>query len=151
MPCLRLPCLRVLPFAWTLIACQPRAGAHDSAAASVSPAPVALRLDRSEYRAGGQVGMAIVNGTDDTFVFNPCVRVVERQTGTGWTPIEEPDRVCTMEGWLLGPRETQNASTELPATLAPGRYRLGIPMSRDVGAPTDEKVVATSEPFAVVR
>jgi hypothetical protein len=49
---------------------------------------------------------------------------VEREVDGAWRAVEEPGRVCTMEAWLLKPRATRTATTELRAALAAGRHLL---------------------------
>lgn len=145
-----------------LAACQPAApepadslpapGARDAAPAPATPAgPVELRTDATTYAAGGQVGLTIVNRSDARFSFNPCTRAVQREVAGAWETVPEPDRVCTMEAWLLDPGATRTATTELPATLAGGRYRMALSLTRDGQQPPAEATVATSPPFTVGR
>lgn len=118
---------------------------------STARSPVALRLDRSEYAAGANVELTIANQSASMFTFNPCLRIVERQDGGTWSRVEERDRVCTMEGWLLQPSETRSATTDLPRTLAPGRYRLALVLAHEDAATSGQSTTATSAPFSVTR
>ena len=131
------------------------AARRDGGAAAAAPAdtagPVALRLDAARYAPGARVGITIVNRADARYTFNPCPRVVEHEVDGAWRAVEE-DRVCTMEAWLLDPRGTREATTELPARLAAGRYRMVIAFSQEAvgadGRPV-QPVRAVSAPFDV--
>jgi len=91
---------------------------------------VLLTLDRTSYVAGDAATMRIVNTGRDTLGYNQCSsRVVERQEGSRWVPHVEPGRMCTMELRLLSPNETQTATTDLPATLAKGTYRIVLSLT----------------------
>lgn len=98
----------------------------------------------TSYAPGGQVAITIHNATNRQYAFNPCTRAVERE-GHGVVP--EPGRVCTMEAWMLDPNATREATTNLPAGLEPGTYRLSI----DFGAQdtSGTRVHATSNAFTV--
>lgn len=151
----RLP-LSTLALACALLACRPAssgrtadsAGASpDSAVASlpadsvastpgdsVAPAPadsVELRVDRNSYSATDTLHLTIANHSRGTYSFNPCTRMVERQTSSGWESLAEPDRICTMEAWLLAPDSTRTATTTLPHAIAPGTYRLALSLTRE--------------------
>lgn len=108
-----------------------------AAGGSASADSVSLRTDKRTYRAGEQVTLTLENRSASTYAFNPCTRSVEREAGGAWTPVPEPDRVCTMEAWILDPRGTRTGTTELPARLAPGRYRavLRLTVESSPGAP----------------
>jgi hypothetical protein len=111
--------------------------------------PIEFRTDRSRYGPEDMVGLAFANHGDITYAFNPCTRTVERDTDGEWERVEEPDRVCTMEAWLIEPGATRTAETDLPGMLAEGRYRLVVVFTPDVVAPQMGQVLAVSEPFAV--
>jgi hypothetical protein len=155
----------LLTLVLALAACQPASEPADSApppevrgetpTSTPSPAaptgPVELRTDRTSYAPGGQVGLTIVNGGTAGYSFNPCTRAVQREVNGAWEPVPEPDRVCTMEAWLLEPGATRTATTELPASLAEGRYRLAISLSPGSQPAPATPVIATSAPFTVGR
>lgn len=151
--------------------CQPRpssAGA-DSAAGGGADSPVAkatppsdsapvttailVRTDKQQYKAGENVTLTVENHADATHTFNPCHRIVERQAGALWSVVAEPDRVCTMEAWLLEPHATRSGQTELPATLESGQYRIVVLMTPDRPSPSgqNQSVRAVSAPFTVER
>lgn len=110
-----------------------------------------LHTDKERYAPGAPVTLTVVNGTADTYAFNPCTRMVQ-QEGTGdWRPVDEPQRVCTMEAWLIEPRTRRSGDTELPTTLEAGRYRIGLSMSIQGTAPNTEYALVVSEPFTVSR
>jgi hypothetical protein len=125
----------------------------DSAPAAADSTAVELRVDSTSYAAGGQVALTITNHSNTTVSFNPCTRIVERESGSAWVPVEEPNRVCTMEAWLLEPHATRNATTELPSPLEAGRYRLVILLTREGagGTPASgaDRLRAVSAPFTV--
>jgi len=110
---------------------------------------VTLATDQSRYRPGARVSLTLVIRTDATYAFNPCGRLVEREVDGAWRPVEEPGRICTMAAWLLEPRATRTATTELPAALDAGRYRLLVALTREGSTPPAERLQAVSAPFAV--
>ncbi len=144
----------LIALACTLAACRstnrPATDTAGTRGAGAAGQPVSLLLDRTEYRSGATVQLTLVNQSDRTYTFNPCPRIVEREDAGAWTRIPEPDRVCTMEAWLLQPHERRNATTDLPASLAAGRYRLVILLAPESGPPSAPGVAATSEPFTVM-
>jgi hypothetical protein len=101
-----------------------------SPAADVDSTPmaetgVALRTDKSSYKAGDPLTLTIVNGTASKYYFNPCTRILERESGTTWTEVRE-DRMCTMIAHVLDAKATRTERTELSDGLAPGRYRVVV-------------------------
>jgi hypothetical protein len=151
----------------TIAACQPRSATSDGSAAgatdsAVGPratvpsvdstarrdsgaASVELRTDKASYRRTDQMTMTLTNRTASRYVFNPCTRLLERQTASGWAA-EREDRVCTLEGWILDPNGTRTAKTEFSETLPVGTYRAVIALTREDGA-GDTRVSAVSMPF----
>lgn len=125
------------------------AGSADSLARNATT--LELRTDKDRYAPGATVTLTVVNGTDNTYAFNPCTRMVQEE-GTGdWRPVDEPQRVCTMEAWLIEPRTSRSGDTELPGTLEPGRYRIGLSLSLQGQAPASEHALVVSAPFMVAR
>jgi hypothetical protein len=115
---------------------------------------VELTLDRSSYAAAAQVRMTIRSRTGDRLGFNPCNRLIERQDGSNWSTYIEPNRLCTMELWLLEPQATRTATTEVPAAIPNGTYRVVLLLSRQKPRPAGASanwgtVRAVSAPFAV--
>ena len=53
------------------------------------------------------------------YVWNPCLRAVERRTDSGWGYVQEAEHFCTLEGWLLEPDDRTKATTGLPPSLPP--------------------------------
>jgi hypothetical protein len=155
------------------VSCKPAASNHDSASApkpdsaqgSLTPPPVAdtipatpdvdLRTDKTHYRAGDSLTMSFVNKSAATFVFNPCPRTVQRETdvasGRGWVPVAEPPRMCTMEAWVLKPKETRTAKTRLPDPLGEGQVRIVVAMTRQGPAQAPGGVHAVSAPITIDR
>lgn len=95
------------------------------------PGGATLTLDRASYSAGATATMRITSQTSDTLGYNPCSnRIVERQVGSNWVAHPEPGRVCTMELRLLMPHQTVTNTTDLPADLRSGTYRMVLSLSR---------------------
>jgi hypothetical protein len=111
-----------------------------TASATVRSDSVLLRTDKAQYKAGEEMTLAFENKSASSYAFNPCTRSIEREEGGGWTAVADADRVCTMEAWILDPRGTRTGKTELPATLAAGRYRVVVRMT--VEAPGDTQAAA---------
>ena len=136
------------------IACSPTpapdGGPDSSAAAPVppAPAPVALTLDRDSYAPGDPVTLTLTNSGSGQYYFNPCQRSIERESNGTWALVDE-QRMCTMEAWILEPNGTRTAPTELPASVAPGRYRIVVALTREGEAAPAEAVRAVSAPFTV--
>ena len=140
-----------------VVACTPappaNAGDADSAGAAPAPAqpqgPVALTLDRSSYGLGGAVTLTLTNSGAGQYYFNPCPRIIERESGGTWTPVDEGPRMCTMEAWILDANGTRTAQTELTDSITPGRYRMVIALTQEGQEPPAEGIRAVSEPFSV--
>jgi hypothetical protein len=54
-----------------------------------------------------------------------------------------------MEAWILEPHGTRSGPTELPASLAPGRYRVVVRMSVEGAGGVASSVSVVSEPVSV--
>ena len=153
----RLP-LIALAFACSLAACRPSAssaeagGARDSFSASARAAAsadsVELRTDRRSYAVSDTLHLTIANHRHGSYSFNPCTRVMEHESPSGWEPVPEPNRMCTMVAWLLAPDSARSATTTLPSSIAAGRYRLSLVLTRE-GEPG--RTTVTSEAFDVSR
>lgn len=130
---------------------SPDAGA-DSTAGAPAPSPqgpVSLALDRGSYAAGDEVTLTLTNSGAGQYYFNPCPRIVEREEAGAWTAVDEGQRMCTMEAWILDPNGTRTATTELPDSLAAGRYRIVVSLTAEGQVPSGEAVRAVSAPFSV--
>lgn len=125
----------------------PRRAPSDSAPLTGS---IQLRTDRSSYAAGDPMTLTLVNGTTDSYAYNPCTRLLERESGGGWSRIEET-RICTMIAHILKPRETRVETTELTSGLEAGRYRVIILLTVEGTGTASRSVRAISEPIAVTR
>lgn len=153
--------------AFTLGACRPStpgsaaadsasvpAGA-DSSPASSAAAPsradsVTLRTDKSQYRAGEKITLTFENKGARSYAFNPCSRTLEREENGTWATVPEPDRMCTMEAWILDPHGTRTGPTEVPSPLPAGRYRVAVRMTMDaLGSAPAGAVTAVSDPITV--
>ena len=120
----------------------------DSASAQTQTS-IELRTDQSRYRAGGAVALTIVNHSATRYSFNPCTRVIERESNGAWSAIPDEGRMCTMEAWVLEPNATRDATTDLPNPLPPGRYRLTIAFTADGQTPPAAATQASSPPITV--
>jgi hypothetical protein len=157
-----------------LIACQhPQAGAADSSgagappgdsaaprtAANTTPTPdttpapasptVTLTTAKQQYRPGETITLALTNHSGATYSFNPCTRTMEHRDGSRWTSVNEGQRMCTMEAWLLSPHASRSAKTELPAGLSAGTYRVILSLTANERRSPAQHVTATSAPFTV--
>jgi len=109
---------------------------------------VTIATDRRSYRAGDPVELRVVNETADTFTYNPCMRVVERQSDSTWTEVKE-ERICTMIAHMLEPNARRTERTELGEDLPPGTYRILLRFTPDTPATRAKAVNARSEPITV--
>jgi hypothetical protein len=126
------------------------APASGAAGGTVRSDSVLLRTDKAQYKAGEQVALTIENRSASSYAFNPCTRSLEREDGGSWTPIPEPDRMCTMEAWILDARGTRTGKTELPSSLAAGRYRVVVRLTVETpGAAAGSAITAVSEPINI--
>jgi hypothetical protein len=132
-------------------ACAPSPPAGEPAQSSAEAGKVQVTTDRSSYRAGDPITLTVHNGSADTVAFNPCTRALEREQAGTWTAVPEPQRICTMEAWILAPGERRAGPTELPADLAAGRYRAVLAFTVESARPSAERTEARSAPFAVER
>jgi hypothetical protein len=156
----------IVATAVALGACRPSTPAAGDSAAPVpkadsTPSPsastvtvrsdsVLLRTDKAQYKAGEQIALTLENKSASSYAFNPCGRAIEREDGGSWTAIPEPDRMCTMEAWILDPRGTRTGNTELPASLTPGRYRVVVRLTVDSPAGgSGSAITAVGDPITV--
>ena len=152
-----------------LCGCQPRVPEADSAQTPAPPSAttdttpsatgdtatvradsVVLTTDKTQYRAGESMTLTLENRSGSSYAFNPCTRSIEREDNGTWTSVPEPDRMCTMEAWILDPKGSRTGQTELPSPLPPGRYRVVVRMTRE--APSGgaaSAVAAVSEAITV--
>ncbi len=141
-----------------LLACTPTPSPDPGGADRVSPppapsaqSPVTLTTDRTSYQPGEAVTLTLSNRGTTQYYFNPCPRRLERESGNARELVDEGQRMCTMEAWLLDPNGTRTASTELPTSLEPGRYRITISLTAEGQTPPADAIQAVSPPFAVAR
>jgi len=126
------------------------AGASTSAASgTVRTDSVVLRTDKTQYRSGERMTLTFENRSASSYAFNPCQRSVEQEAGGSWTVVPEEGRMCTMEAWTLEPHGTRSGPTELPASLAPGQYRVVVRMSVERADGVASSVSVVSEPVLV--
>jgi hypothetical protein len=110
---------------------------------------VLIGTDRSSYRAGDPLTLTVDNRSADSVAFNPCTRALEREQSGSWTAVPEPQRICTMEAWILAPGEHRAGPTELPGDLAAGRYRAVLAFTVESANPPATRTEARTPPFGV--
>jgi hypothetical protein len=128
-----------------------RADSSQSAAPSTATRSdsVILRTDKTRYRAGEKMTLTLENRSGASYTFNPCTRSIERESGGAWSKVAEEGRMCTMEAWILDPRGTRSGPTELPSSLAPGRFRVVVLLTREQPGGSGSSVSAVSDSFTV--
>ena len=109
---------------------------------------VTIATDRRSYRAGDPVELRVVNETAGSYTYNPCTRIVERQSDSTWTAVKE-DRICTMIAHVLEPNATRVERTELGEELKPGTYRLLVQFTRENAGAGAKPLSAYSAPIVV--
>ena len=121
-----------------------------TASATVRSDSVMLRTDKTQYKAGEKLTLTFENRSAASYAFNPCTRSLEREESGAWKPLPDEGRMCTMEAWILDPRGTRTGTTELPATIAAGRYRVVVRMTVEgTGSTPASAITAVSDPIAV--
>ena len=110
---------------------------------------VLLKTDKAQYKAGEQIALTFENKSAASYAFNPCQRSVEREEGSAWMSVSEPNRMCTMEAWILDPKGTRTGNTELPTPLTAGRYRIVVRMTVDSPTASGAAIPAVSDPVTV--
>lgn len=108
-----------------------------------------LRTDKPSYRGGEQMMLTLVNPTSSSYAYNPCTRLLERESGSGWVEVRE-ERICTMIAHILAPRSRRTENTELTAGLEPGRYRVILSLTVE-GSGVPSRSVRISAPINVTR
>lgn len=143
-----------------LVACTgktpEKSGAIDTAASDTMAAPappdsgneIHITTNAASYAPGAAIGLSIHNATGHQFAFNPCTRHFEFER-EAHGDVTEPNRMCTMEAWLLDPNGTREASVNLPAAIEPGTYRVRIDFAAQDQSGLQLHV--TSNPFTVTR
>ena len=132
--------------------CRPASNTNDPPDAAVSPGqsgPIALRLDRSEYRPGEQPRLTVINAGAGSYAWNPCTRTLERRAGSVWEAADPEMRMCTMEAWILRGADSTSAALDLPQGLAPGVYRVRLAFTADGAAPDAGRLDVASPPFTI--
>jgi len=121
-----------------------------AASGTVRTDSVVLRTDKPQYRSGEQMTLTFENRSASSYSFNPCARSLERESGGSWSAVPDEGRICTMEAWILDPHGTRSGPTELPASLAPGRYRVVVRMTMERADGVASAVSAVSDPISVL-
>lgn len=111
---------------------------------------VTLRTDKRTYRPGETVKLTIVNASSAQYTYNPCMRIVERDSAGTWKGVRE-ERMCTMIAHFLEPKETREEQTEMADGVEPGRYRLVVLFSEERSDGASRAVRATTAPVTVSR
>jgi hypothetical protein len=94
--------------------------------------------------------LTLVNPTNNTYTYNPCTRLLEREVSGRWTQLEEM-RICTMIAHILAPRSRRAERTELSKGLEPGSYRVILVLSVSGPGTPGSSGVRVSAPITVVR
>jgi hypothetical protein len=134
---------------WALLAACSGGKAPDNGSAAPAAPDVGIHIstDRTGYTLGAKVAISIHNARTSQFAFNPCTRTFEHEAGAAWSLVTEPNRICTMEAWLLDPGATRAATIDIPHGIPGGHYRIAIDFSAQDS--TAIKVHATSTSFTV--
>jgi len=109
-----------------------------------------LRTDKTSYRGGEQMELNLINPTNNTYTYNPCTRLIEREASGRWTQLEEM-RMCTMIAHILAPRSRRNERTELTKGLEPGSYRVVLVLSPSGPGVPGSGGVRLTAPITVIR
>lgn len=145
--------LGYLVVALLLLGCRPGGippGERPAGETAEPQGPVSVELERATYQPGDPVQLTLTNHGTTTYGYNACTRTLERRVEGAWQPVDEPGRICTMEIRLLEGSARQSATTELPADLQPGEYRLLLSLSAEDARPAgDGGIQAASSPFQV--
>ena len=121
-----------------------------AASATVRSDSVVLRTDKTQYKAGDKLTLTFENRSAASYAFNPCTRSLEREESGAWKPLPDEGRMCTMEAWILDPRGTRTGTTELPPTIAAGRYRVVVRMTVEgTGSTPASAITAVSDPITI--
>jgi hypothetical protein len=96
-------------------------------------ASVRIMIAARTYEPGSRVELAVHNQGGIEYVWNPCIRTLEQHSTSGWISVDEGERICTLEGWLLRPDERIDATTDLSAQLPSGEYRFRYGFGRVAG------------------
>lgn len=108
----------------------------DSSAPRPAAGEITVTLDRGLYAPGATMTARVLSQSQDTLGYNPCSnRTIERHQNGNWFPVQEPNRMCTMELRLLMPNESQTVRMDLPSTVTAGTYRVVLTLSRQRSAP----------------
>jgi hypothetical protein len=111
-----------------------------------SGAAVRITVPAGPHRSGILVPLSVQNQGHFKYTWNPCVRSLERLVDDRWVRMPgDPDRWCTLEGWILDPGDRAEARTDIPAGLPPGQYRFHYSFGREGGDfnVTDDQVSNT--------
>lgn len=91
--------------------------------------------------------LTLVNPTGNSYAYNPCTRLLEREVGGAWVERRE-NRICTMIAHILSPRTSRSEKTELSSGLEPGRYRVVLLLTVE-GSGTPARSARVSAPITV--
>jgi hypothetical protein len=124
-------------------ACAPQPQSSD-----VSAGFAELTVAPATVRAGGGIELTLTNRSDHSLGYNLCTSALERSQGEGWGEGVPLNEVCTMELRTLEPGASATFSGTLPATVAPGIWRVRAGIEWPLG---QDQVGVASEPFEVTR
>lgn len=126
------------------------AGASQCAPPEGSPEggeAVRLTVEPGEVRAGDEVTLTLVNGTEHHIGYNLCPAVLDRREGSDW--VERPERpaeFCTMELRVLEPGGSTTYPHTVPAGLPAGEYRFRVGVEAPLG---EGRLEIATPPFRI--
>jgi hypothetical protein len=107
-----------------------------------------LSVDRQLYAPGDAMTLTLTNRSQDEVGYNLCPAILEVRQGAAWARGPDLTEACTMELRLLAPGASATFPHRLPASLAPGEYRVRVNVEWPTGSGMAS--VATG-PFRVQR
>jgi hypothetical protein len=93
-------------------------------------ASVRITVPAGPHAAGARIPLSVHNESGVEYIWNPCMRRLERRQGPTWVLVNEGDRVCTAEGWMLEPDRRTEAATDVPNSVVTGEHRFVYCFSR---------------------
>ena len=97
-------------------------------------ARVQIRVPAGPFTPGAVVPISVRNQGGDTYIWNPCYRSLQQRVAGRWLPVDEGERVCTDEAWILVSGDRTDAETDLAPSLEAGEYRFLYQFRRELGA-----------------
>lgn len=102
--------------------------------------------DSERYAPGAEVTLQLHNPTEQVIGYNLCFSGLERQSGQGWQPVNDPDTVCTTILNGLQPGDNTSYTKTLMPDLPAGTYRFHTEIEHNLSG---EREPLFTEPFSV--